>query len=98
MVPRVPLSKRPSRTTARGGRASKGDCWAGSFETHRVVRGWPVATGALCVFINRQGAAERWPPAIRVFAQLKRRPMLRRNLAGIIVLALLSTAAFAAQI
>jgi hypothetical protein len=58
----------------------------------------PAAAGALCVFINRQGAAGRLPPAIRGFAaQLERRTMLRRNLA-VIVLALLSTAAFAAQI
>jgi hypothetical protein len=59
----------------------------------------PAAAGALCVFINWQGAAERWPPVIRDLpAQHERRTMLRRKLLGIVVLALLSTAALAAQI
>jgi hypothetical protein len=102
------LAQGPTRAFIKAAVTDDGSRWEG-FEgglLGRLLRkpialfaDWPAAAGALCVFINRQGAAGRWPSAIRVFvAQLKRRTMLRRNLAGIIVLALLSTAAFAAQI
>src|SRR5213075_14615 len=55
-----------------------------------------AAMGTPCVFINGQRAAGRRPP--NRLLQTERRTMLRRNFVGIVVLALLSTVALAAQV